>query len=145
VAAGFVLPADGEATVRKAAGSIVGFGLECCLLCEDSRQFPIHPSSSLLRDQTSFLAFLSNEALVQTLEEVTRNIATGYTFGTDPKGAASFAKSHRRPADVYRPGRAATGSRPPAAGNRAAVGRSGQHAHPADRSPVSGRPVGSDL
>ena len=93
VAAGFVLPADGEATVRKAAGSIIGYGLECGLLCEDARQFPVHPSSSLLRDQTSFLAFVGNEALVETLEEVTRNIATGYTFGADPKGAASFAKA----------------------------------------------------
>jgi len=90
VAAGFVLPEDAEATIEKAAGSIIGFGLGCGYLCADSQQFPIHPSSSLLRDQTSFLAFVGNEALVDTLEEVTRHIAMGYTLGSGPKADKSF-------------------------------------------------------
>ena len=34
----------------------------------------------LLRDQTSFFAFVGNQALVDTLEEVTRNIARAYTY-----------------------------------------------------------------
>jgi hypothetical protein len=93
VAAGFVLPEDAEATIDKAAGSIIGFGLECGYLCADSQQFPIHPSSSLLRDQTSFLAFVGNEALVVTLEEVTRHIATGYSLASGPKADLSFAKA----------------------------------------------------
>src|SRR5437660_8566006 len=71
--------------------SIIGFGLECGYLCEDSQQFPIHPSSSLLRDQTSFLAFVGNVALVDTLEEVTRDIAAGYSGAA--KADRSFAKA----------------------------------------------------
>ena len=93
VAAGFVLPEDAQATIDKASGSIFGYGLQCLYLCEDSQQFPIHPSSSLLRDQTSFLAFVGNEALVETLEEVSRNIAEGYTYGAGSKGQQSFAKA----------------------------------------------------
>jgi len=93
VEAGFVLPEDAQVTIDKAAGSIIGFGLECGYLCIDSQQFPIHPSSSLLRDQTSFLAFVGNEALVDTLEEVTRDIAKAYTFGTGAKATQSFAKA----------------------------------------------------
>src|SRR5438067_30960 len=93
VAAGFVLPEDAQATIDKAAGSIVGSGLVCGPLCEDSRQFPVHPSSSLLRDQTSFLAFVDNEALVATLEEVTREVAKGYTYGAGAKAQQSFARA----------------------------------------------------
>ena len=93
VAAGFVLPEDAQATIDKAAGSIFGYGLQCLYLCEDSQQFPIHPSSSLLRDQTSFLAFVGNEALVETLEEVSRNIAEGYTYGAGSKAQQSFGKA----------------------------------------------------
>ena len=93
VAAGFVLPEDAQATIDKAAGSIFGHGLTCGYLCEDSQQFPVHPSSSLLRDQTSFLAFIGNEALVQTLEEVTRNIARGYTYAIGHKAEQAFASA----------------------------------------------------
>ncbi|HEY2884472.1 MAG TPA: alpha/beta hydrolase domain-containing protein [Rhizomicrobium sp.] len=92
VEAGFVLPEDAQATIEKAAGSIFGGGLVCGALCEDSRQFPIHPSSMLLRDQTSFFAFVGNEALVATLEDVTRDIAKGYTYG-GKKSAQSFANA----------------------------------------------------
>jgi hypothetical protein len=92
VEAGFVLPEDAQATIDKAAGSIFGAGLVCGALCEDSRQFPIHPSSMLLRDQTSFFAFVGNEALVATLEEVTRDIAKGYTY-SGKKSAQSFANA----------------------------------------------------
>jgi len=93
VAAGFVLPEDAQATIDKAAGSIIGAGLVCGDLCEDSKQFPVHPSSSLLRDQTSFLAFVGNEALVDTLEEVTRDIAKGYTYAIGHKAEQSFGKA----------------------------------------------------
>jgi hypothetical protein len=92
VEAGFVLAEDAQATIDKAAGSIVGFGLQCDYLCADSQQFPIHPSSSLLRDQTSFLAFVGNEALVDTLEEVTRDIAKGYSF-SGARSEQSFANA----------------------------------------------------
>jgi hypothetical protein len=93
VAAGFLLPVDAEITTDKAAGSIIGFGLTCGYLCIDEDAFPIHPSSSLLRDQTFTLHFVGSEALVDTLEGVTRQIATGYTLGTSAKAANSFAKA----------------------------------------------------
>ena len=92
VEAGFVLPEDAQATIDKAAGSIVGSGLVCGVLCEDSRQFPVHPSSMLLRDQTSFFAFVGNQALVDTLEEVTRDIAKGYTY-SGKKSEQAFANA----------------------------------------------------
>jgi Alpha/beta hydrolase domain len=93
VAAGFVLPEDAQATIDKAGGSVFGYGLQCLYLCEDSQQFPIHPSASTLRDQTSFLAFVGTEALVGTLEDVRRNIAQGYTYGTANKAQQSFGKA----------------------------------------------------
>ena len=92
VEAGFVLPEDAQATIDKAAGSIFGSGLVCGALCEDARQFPTHPSSMLLRDQTSFFAFAGNEALVDTLEEVTRDIAKGYTY-SGKKSERAFASA----------------------------------------------------
>ena len=64
-----------------------------CRQCIDEDAFPIHPSSSLLRDQTAALHFVGNEALVGTLEEVTRQIATGYTQGSGAKAEKSFAKA----------------------------------------------------
>ena len=70
-----------------------GSGLHCGFLCIDEDAFPIHPSSSLLRDQTAALHFLGNEALVDTLEGVTRHIATGYTLGGGAKAKRSFAKA----------------------------------------------------
>ncbi|MET1083693.1 MAG: alpha/beta hydrolase domain-containing protein [Burkholderiales bacterium] len=93
LAAGFLLPTDAEITKDKAAGSIIGFGLDCGFLCIDEDAFPIHPSSNLLRDQTAALHFVGNEDLVDTLEGVTRNIATGYTQGSGAKAKQSFAKA----------------------------------------------------
>ena len=46
----------------------------------------------LLRDQTSFFAFVGNQALVDTLEEVTRSIAKGYTY-TGKKSEQGFANA----------------------------------------------------
>jgi hypothetical protein len=92
VDAGFLLPVDAEITKEKAAGSIIGSGLTCGYLCIDEDAFPIHPSSSLLRDQTLVLHFVGNEAPVATLEEVTRHIATGYA-ATGVKAKDSFAKA----------------------------------------------------
>ncbi|MET0918700.1 MAG: hypothetical protein ABWY07_09815, partial [Burkholderiales bacterium] len=88
-----LLPTDAEITKDKAAGSIIGFGLDCGFLCIDEDAFPIHPSSNLLRDQTAALHFVGNEDLVDTLEGVTRNIATGYTQGSGAKAKQSFAKA----------------------------------------------------
>ncbi|MET0441178.1 MAG: alpha/beta hydrolase domain-containing protein [Casimicrobiaceae bacterium] len=93
VKAGFLLPEDAEITKDKAAGSIIGFGLECGYLCIDEDAFPIHPSSNLLRDQTAALHFVGSDDLVETLEGVTRNIATGYTQGSGAKAKQSFAKA----------------------------------------------------
>lgn len=46
-----------------------------------------------MRDQTAALHFTGNETLVDTLEGVTRNIATGYTLGSGAKAKRSFAKA----------------------------------------------------
>ena len=55
VAKGFVLPADAQDEIDRASKSIWGLQLTCGPLCADVRQFPLNPSSILLRNQTAFL------------------------------------------------------------------------------------------
>ena len=82
VAAGFLLAADAQQTIEKAQKSIWGLGLECGPLCADVRQFPLNPSSMLLRNQTAFLVIRGAESkLLPTLDAVTLAIAEGYTLG----------------------------------------------------------------
>ena len=82
VAAGFLLPADAQQTIDKAQKSIWGLGLECGPLCADVRQFPLNPTSMLLRNQTAFLVIRGAESkLVPILDAVTLAIAEGYTLG----------------------------------------------------------------
>jgi hypothetical protein len=72
VAAGFLLPADAQQTIDKAQKSIWGLGLECGPLCADVRQFPLNPTSMLLRNQTAFLVIKGAESkLVPILDAVT--------------------------------------------------------------------------
>jgi alpha/beta hydrolase family protein len=83
VAAGFMLAADAQQTIDKAQKSIWGLGLECGPLCADVRQFPLNPSSMLLRNQTAFLLINGAEfKLLPILDAVTLAIAEGYTLGT---------------------------------------------------------------
>ena len=69
----------------------MGTGLTCGTLCLNIGQFAQHPSTTLLRDRTAFYRIVGGNALVETLNEATRQIATGYTFGNSPKGRHGFA------------------------------------------------------
>lgn len=89
IRAGFLLPADAALTIDKAKRSIYGLQLTCGGLCADVRQFPSHPSSMLLANQTSYLMLKDGDALVKILDGVTRSIAEGYTLRED--GRAKFA------------------------------------------------------
>jgi hypothetical protein len=80
VKAGFLLPDDAEITKDKAAGSIIGFGLECGFLCIDEDAFPIHPSSTCCATRRR-LSISSAAKTWSRPRGVTRNIATGYTQG----------------------------------------------------------------
>ena len=82
VAKGFVLPADAQDEIDRAQASIWGMGLECGPLCADVRQFPLNPSSILLRNQTAFLLIRGAESkLLPILDATTLAIAQGYTLG----------------------------------------------------------------
>lgn len=76
---GYVLPADAREMLRDAQASIAGRGLECGPLCADVAQFPIQPSTQLLRDHTEFLYLSGGEALLRTLDEATLAVARGQT------------------------------------------------------------------
>jgi hypothetical protein len=91
VTAGFLLPADAALTLDAARRSIYGLQLTCGALCADERQFPSHPSSMLLANQTAFLLIKDGDALVKLADNATRLIAEGYTLGADPKAKKRFA------------------------------------------------------
>jgi len=91
VKAGFLLPADAVQTIDKAKRSIYGSQLVCGPLCADERQFPSHPSSMLLANQTSYLVIKDGAALIKVLDDVTRMIAEGYTLGANAKAKPKFA------------------------------------------------------
>ena len=88
--AGFLLEEDAEATKSDAASSLVGTGLACGPLCLNIGQFAQQPSTALLRDRTAFYRFEGGDVLVQILDEATRQVATGYTYGKTPKGRTGF-------------------------------------------------------
>ena len=72
--------------LRDARASIAGRGLECGPLCANVAQFPIQPSTQLLRDHTAFLYLRGGEPLVRTLDEATLAVARGQTV----PGSRSF-------------------------------------------------------
>jgi hypothetical protein len=69
--------------------------LTCGPLCADVRQFPLNPSSILLRNQTAFLLINGAEfKLLPILDAVTLAVAQGYTLGTDTAaGKQQFAQA----------------------------------------------------
>jgi hypothetical protein len=95
VAKGFVLPADAQDEIDRASKSIWGMQLTCGPLCADVRQFPLNPSSILLRNQTAFLLINGAEfKLLPILDAVTLAVAQGYTLGTDTAaGKQQFAQA----------------------------------------------------
>jgi hypothetical protein len=76
---GYVLPADALEMLRDAPNSIAGRDLECGPLCANVAQFPIQPSTQLLRDHTAFLYMREGDQLVRTLDEATLEVARGQT------------------------------------------------------------------
>ena len=95
VAKGFVLAADAQDEIERATKSIWGMQLTCGPLCADVRQFPLNPSSILLRNQTAFLLINGAEfKLLPILDAVTLAVAQGYTLGTDTAaGKQKFAEA----------------------------------------------------
>jgi hypothetical protein len=91
VAKGFVPLGDAEDQIDRAIRSIWGMQLTCGPLCADVRQFPLNPSSMLLRMQTEFFLIKRSEALLlPLLDATTRAIAQGYTLPA--RSAASKQK-----------------------------------------------------
>jgi len=94
VAAGFMLPYDSKLTKTHAMTSIYGLGLDCGYLCVDQDAFPIHPSASLLRDQTELLHYVGSQTPTNRVILAQRAIAIGYTLGTTNAAArAKFAEA----------------------------------------------------
>ncbi|GIJ59200.1 alpha/beta hydrolase domain-containing protein [Virgisporangium aurantiacum] len=77
VRAGYVLPADAAEMLRDAQASLAGRDLECGPLCANVAQFPIQPSTQLLRDHTAFLYLRGGEPLLRTLDRATLAVARG--------------------------------------------------------------------
>jgi hypothetical protein len=76
---GYVLPADAREMLRDARASLAGRGLVCGPLCANVAQFPIQPSTQLLRDHTASLYLRGGDALLRTLDAATLAVARGQT------------------------------------------------------------------
>jgi hypothetical protein len=89
---GFLLPEDAEEMIADAARSLVGTGLVCGPLCSNEAQFPLHPSTSILRDHTRFYYFRGGEELLNTIDWATYWVARGYSQ-PQGQGGPMFAKA----------------------------------------------------
>ena len=76
---GYVLPADAREMLQDANAALAGRGLTCGPLCANVSQFPIQPSTQLLRDHTRFLYLQGGERLVDLLDRATLRVAEGQT------------------------------------------------------------------
>lgn len=74
---GYVLPADAREMLQDANAALAGRGLTCGPLCANVSQFPIQPSTQLLRDHTRFLYLKGGEHLVGLLDRATLRVAEG--------------------------------------------------------------------
>jgi hypothetical protein len=81
---GFLLAEDANELLDDAASSIYGRSLTCGPLCANVAQFPLNPSTSILRDHTRFYYFKGGEALLNTLDRATVLVAKGYTYAEQP-------------------------------------------------------------
>jgi hypothetical protein len=79
VRSGHLLPADAREILRDAPRSLAGRDLECVALCANVGQFPIQPSTQLLRDHTAFLYPRGGDRLLRTLDDATLAVARGQT------------------------------------------------------------------
>jgi len=101
---GFLLEEDAEEVVADASTSIYGLGLNCGPLCANIAQFPLNPSTSILRDHTKFYYFHGGGALLKTLDLATWWVARGYTFADQPdsRSQEESRKSFAEAAEVLR-------------------------------------------
>jgi len=101
---GFLLEEDAEEVVADASTSIYGLGLNCGPLCANIAQFPLNPSTSILRDHTKFYYFHGGGALLKTLDLATWWVARGYTFAdqSDFRSQEKSRKSFAEAAEVLR-------------------------------------------
>ncbi|GIE94230.1 alpha/beta hydrolase domain-containing protein [Paractinoplanes rishiriensis] len=76
---GYVLPADAGEMLRDARSSLAGRDLECAELCANVAQFPVQPSTQLLRDHTAFLYLRGADRLLDALDHATLAVARGQT------------------------------------------------------------------
>lgn len=76
---GFVLQADANEMIADAQASIIGMNLTCGPRCENRAQFPLNPSTQILRDQTQFFYIANGQELLTILDSATRLVAEGYT------------------------------------------------------------------
>lgn len=83
-----------------ARASIVGLGLECGPLCANVAQFPIQPSTQLLREHTMFLYMDRGDRLVTSLDEATLNVAKGQTATVTGPTAKVIRRRHHQPQRV---------------------------------------------
>lgn len=91
VAAGYVLPADGDEMWANAQASIIGRGLTCGELCANVSQFPVFPSTQSLRDIAASFYLPDGSELVDLADRATLAVASGQT---DPvKRGHQYAKA----------------------------------------------------
>ena len=90
---GFVLDADAREMLTQAATSVYGRQLDCGALCANFAQFPIQPSTQLLRDHTQFLYMSGDEAILRSLDAATLAVARGYTASLSSAKLAWFTQA----------------------------------------------------
>jgi hypothetical protein len=91
---GFVLQADANEMIADAQASIIGMNLTCGPRCENRAQFPINPSTQILRDQTQLLYIANGQELLTILDSATKLVAEGYTAAEKTDAASqAMAKS----------------------------------------------------
>ena len=94
VAAGYMLDEDAQEDITNAKASIIGEGLPCdstAPLVEDISEFPRLPSILTLRMQLYVYNIADRAALLEPIDEATREIASGYLVaGT----SATLARTH---------------------------------------------------
>lgn len=90
---GFVLAADAEDMRTEARVSITGMGLNCGPLCANYAQFPVQPSTSLLRDHTKFLYMTGAEEVLKSIDAATLSVARGYSTADAQQQKAQFSQA----------------------------------------------------
>jgi hypothetical protein len=73
--------------------SLYGRGLDCGPLCANFAQFPIQPSTQVLRDHTKFLYMKGDEPILRSLDAATQAVARGYTASLNDAKVAWFSQA----------------------------------------------------